>query len=300
VEEGSKVTDVLSTANYSQYKPLQSFATIEALNESVRAFLYKHKHELAESAVNVLKLLARHSCKIIGVSFLKVNTIATSLEISSRTVRRALKTLDEQYGVIERKTTLRTEGKLRGGNGHNVYVIKPFDTSVMPTVLPDLSLRDEAETPTESKGVDVKLQGETKPCEAGTLVDLKNEINVNTAAKEIPVDELDQSFTPEIVPVEFKNVVSPFFNSASKIYELYQRVIMAYKRCKLDKPIEEVIDTVISSFKETIFAKKMNRIRETFNGYFYRILEAKLIVERRKECFAGNSELYFDWLEEGT
>ncbi|MEM5662959.1 helix-turn-helix domain-containing protein [Bacillus cereus] len=85
-------------------------------------FLYKHAHELSESAIKVLKFLARHSCKIPGVSFLKVGTIAEALNISDRTVRRVLKVL-EDFEVVTRHKTIRTEGKLRGGNGHNVYVL---------------------------------------------------------------------------------------------------------------------------------------------------------------------------------
>lgn len=52
--------------------------------------------------------------------------------------------LSEEYGVIERKETIRTEGKLRGGNGHNVYVIKTVVTpGVSALVLPELSPRNE-------------------------------------------------------------------------------------------------------------------------------------------------------------
>ncbi|MED1088360.1 helix-turn-helix domain-containing protein [Bacillus mycoides] len=298
---------VLSAANYTQYKLLQSFATIEKLNESVRAFLYKHKHELTESAVSVLKLLARHSCKIVGVSFLKVDTIAKLLTISTRTVRRALKVLSEQYRVIERKETIRTQGKLRGGNGHNVYVIKP---GVTPDVLPELSPRVSDETPTEPTVAASKSEGETESSESSTLEELKNKTNVNKTSvgellrnnkvneenkeKEITLDDLDESFTPEVVPTEFKNAVLPFFDSANKIYELYKRVEVAYKRCKLQKSILSVIPEAIRSFQETIFAEKSNRIKTSFNGYFYRILEVKFMEERRRECRGD----LFDFLSE--
>ncbi|MDA2705028.1 hypothetical protein PDR95_25475 [Bacillus cereus] len=38
--------------------------------------------------------------------------------------------------MTKRKEIIRTAGKLRGGNGYNVYVIKPV---VTPDVLPELS-----------------------------------------------------------------------------------------------------------------------------------------------------------------
>jgi predicted transcriptional regulator len=297
----------LSTANYSQYKSLQSFATIEALNESIRAFLYKHTHILPESAVNVLKLLARHSCKIVGVSFLKVDTIAKSLGISTRTVRRALKVLSEEYGVIERRETIRTEGKLRGGNGHNVYVIK---STVSADVLPDVSPRKVDEMPTGTSVEAPKSESETVLVEADTLVELKNEKNVRETSSKIitvtkPIEAevdnevLDESYTPSEVPSAFVKTVAPFFNNAVKIYELYQRVVIAKKRCRLEHPIGDVIDEAIAAFKETIFAKKLGRIQTTFNGYFYRIIEAKFTEERRREVKASGGVLAYDWLAEG-
>ena len=287
---------MLSSANYTQYKKLQSFRSVEEMNEAICSFLYKHTHELSESAIKVLKFLARHSCKIPGVSFLKVGTIAEALNISDRTVRRVLKVL-EDFEVVTRHKTIRTEGKLRGGNGHNVYVLlKKY--SVTPNVLPKMSQRQHEESLTESKVSDTKTDKEAKLSESHPLEDLKNELNVKETSaresKEIELEDLDETFTPENVPSQFRDVVAPFFKSAAKIYKLYHRVLMAYKRSKIDKPIEQVINQAIQAFKETVFAEKANKIRSTFEGYFYRIVESKFVVERRKEC----RDALYDWLTE--
>lgn len=287
---------MLSSANYSQYKELQSFKSVEDMNQTIRHFLYKHTHELSESAVNVLKHLARHSCKIPGVSFLKVATVANALEISDRTVRRVLKVL-EGYAIIVRLKTIRTDGKLRGGNGHNVYVLQKND-SVTPDVLAILSQRQEAVTPTESKVSEPKMEEEAESFESHTLEEFKNELNVQEQSArdydEIELEGLDETFTPENVSTQFRDAVAPFFKSADKIYKLYHRVLIAYKRSKIDKPIEHVIDQAIQAFKETVFAKKSNKIKSTFEGYFYKVIESKFAVERRRECRG----LLFDWLDE--
>ncbi|KPD00579.1 hypothetical protein LR69_01231 [Geobacillus sp. BCO2] len=135
----------LSNANYTQYRQLQSFECIEAMNQAIRRFLYTYGHELSESAIEVLKTLSRHACDIIGVAFPKVETISKLVGKSVRTVQRALKTL-EQYGIIKRISTIRTNGKHKGGNGHNVYVIQPVENvkelpSDMPPVTPEMSPR---------------------------------------------------------------------------------------------------------------------------------------------------------------
>ncbi|GMN97989.1 helix-turn-helix domain-containing protein [Parageobacillus thermoglucosidasius] len=281
----------LSNANYTQYKQLQSFKSIEAMNQAIRRFLYTYGHELSESAVKVLKMLSRHACEIIGVAFPKVETIAKLVGKSVRTVQRALATL-EQYGIIKRIPTIRTNGKHKGGNGHNVYVIQPVenvkelpaDTGDMPPVTPQMSPRQEATNADVPSAQFVQKPAETMLGEAVySRLKNKNKDDITSATSEPTLEQLDESFTPDIVPEEFVKVAAPFFRSANAIFELYRRVLIAYRRSKLDKPIEDVIGTVVKAFKQTIFAQKRGRIRTTFHGYFYRVLEAMLAVERRRE-----------------
>ncbi|MBA2869960.1 putative transcriptional regulator [Anoxybacillus calidus] len=272
----------LSNANYTQYRQLQSFDCIQAMNQAIRQFLYTYGHELSASAIEVLKTLSRHACDIVGVAFMKVETLAALVGKSVRTVQRALKTL-EQYGIIKRIPTTRTTGKHKGGNGHNVYVIQSVKDvkelpSDMPPVTPEMSPRQEASDADVPSDQAAQKPAETMSCEtAHSRLNNKDDITSE------PPATLDESFTPGIVPEEFTNTVAPFFRSADAIFDLYRRVLIAYRRSKLDRPIEEVLDTVIKAFKQTVFAQKRGRIRSTFNGYFYRILEAMLAVERRRE-----------------
>ncbi|GCD81910.1 decarboxylase [Parageobacillus thermoglucosidasius] len=281
----------LSNANYTQYRQLQSFECIEAMNQAIRRFLYTYGHELSESAVEVLKTLSRHACEIIGVAFPKVETIAALVGKSVRTVQRALKTL-EGYGIIKRISTIRTTGRHKGGNGHNVYVIQPVenvkelptDTVDTPRVTPQMSPRQETSDADVSSAQTAQKPAETMLGETVySRLKNKNKDDITSAPSEPTLEQLDESFTPDIVPEEFVKVVAPFFRSADAIFELYRRVLIAYRRSKLDKPIEDVLGTVIKAFKQTVFAQKRGRIRTTFNGYFYRVLEAMLAVERRRE-----------------
>ncbi|MEK1830879.1 hypothetical protein AAAC51_23190 [Priestia megaterium] len=56
---------MLKSANYTEMKLLQSFETVAVMNEAIRGFLYTYKHELAPSAINVLKTISRYACKIV-------------------------------------------------------------------------------------------------------------------------------------------------------------------------------------------------------------------------------------------
>ncbi|WNN20030.1 HTH DNA binding protein [Bacillus phage FI_KG-Lek] len=161
-----------------------------------------------------------------------------------------------------------------------------------------MSQRQDEENLTESKVSDTKTDKEAKLSESHPLEELKSELNVKETSaresKEIELEDLDETFTPENVPSQFRDVVAPFFKSADKIYKLYHRVLIAYKRSKIDKPIEQVINQAIQAFRKLSSQKKANKIRSTFEGYFYRIVESKFVMERRKECRG----LLFDWLNE--
>ncbi|MEJ9310364.1 helix-turn-helix domain-containing protein [Priestia megaterium] len=271
---------MLKSANYTEMKQLQSFENVVAMNEAIRGFLYTYKHELTPSAINVLKTVSRYACKIVGVAFLKVDTIAKLTESSKRTVQRALKTL-ESYGVIERKATMRE----KGGSGHNVYVIRTVEGAVTPDVTAEMSSHEE------SKNVDVSSVEQPKVCSETVIAKTSpsKRINKRINVKDV---QLDESYTPSNVPQEFVEATAPFYRSADVIYRLWNRVLIAYKRSAVSRPIEEteILSDVIQAFKESVFAMKGSKIRTTFEGYFYRIVEAKLAVWKRREI------PLFDWL----
>ncbi|MEM5008491.1 helix-turn-helix domain-containing protein [Priestia megaterium] len=271
---------MLKSANYTEMKQLQSFENVAALNEAIRGFLYTYKHELAPSAINVLKIISRYACKIVGVAFLKVDTIAKLTESSKRTVQRALNSL-ESYGVIERKATMRE----KGGSGHNVYIIRAVDGAVTPHVTAEMSSREESKSADIPGAEQPKVNAETVIAKTSPSKRINKRINVKNV-------QLDESFTPSNVPQEFVDATAPFYRSADAIYRLWNRVLVAYKKSAMSRPVEEseVLNDVIKAFKESVFAQKTSKIRNTFEGYFYRILEAKFAIWKRRE-----SPL-FDWL----
>jgi len=272
---------MLKSANYTEMKQLQSFENVTLMNEAIRGFLYTYKHELAPSAISVLKTVSRYACKIAGVAFLKVETIAKLTESSKRTVQRALKTL-ESYGVIERKATMRE----KGGSGHNVYVIRSVDGAVTPDVTAEMSSREETKSVDVPSAEQPKVSSETVIAKTSPSKRINKRINVKDV-------QLDESFTPSNVPQEFVEATAPFYRSADVIYRLWNRVLIAYKRSAVSRSVEEaaVLNDVIKAFKESVFAQKAGKIRNSFEGYFYRVVEAKLAVWKRREIPLVN------WLE---
>jgi len=269
--------------SYDLIKQYQSFKSVEEMNKHVRAFLYHNKSKLSESTVNVLKTLYTHSVKVIGVSFAKYDYIAEKANISRRTVIRAMNKLEEM-GIIKRIPTSRPNGK----RGVNITVIQKIDLT---------SNENQSNNNMSPQLVTADVTTENKKNQDHSVMNKNNRTNVKLDNQQETIEsinnkELDATFVPATVPKSFVDTVKPFFNSAKQIYDLFQRVQIAYNKCKLDRPLYDLIDIAIHSFKQTVFAKKLNRIKKTFEGYFYIVLYSNFVIEKRRE----NRHLLYDFL----
>lgn len=98
---------------------LQSFSDIKELNKHMN-FHYVHiKHILTECFDKVFHLLKKYSCKVPGVCWIKQEKIADLLNISIKTVERAIKFLKDNE-ILKIHHTKR--GNL---NGYAYYVLQP-------------------------------------------------------------------------------------------------------------------------------------------------------------------------------
>ncbi|MEH7391448.1 hypothetical protein [Bacillus sp. JJ1474] len=59
--------------------------------------------------------------------------------------------------------------------------------------------------------------------------------------------------------------------------------MIAYQKSKLEKPFEEVIEIVVSAFKQTVFMQMASEIHTTFEGYFYSVVYVNLLAKKRQE-----------------
>ncbi|PCM39977.1 hypothetical protein CPU09_13925 [Mammaliicoccus sciuri] len=106
-----------TNSNYSPIK-LDAYQNFESVHEMDRA-VKEYNKELNKPLYETLNLLKQFSCKVFGVSHLKIRTIAIKLKKSERTINRHIKYLKE-HGFITVVNTLREK---KGGTGANAYVI---------------------------------------------------------------------------------------------------------------------------------------------------------------------------------
>ena len=88
----------------AEAKKLSLFTTLEALDLTVNKFKLIADQYLRRGKKNflaVVEFLRRYSCKTKGVSFCKVATMATILELSERTIQRIINRLVE-LGIVKK------------------------------------------------------------------------------------------------------------------------------------------------------------------------------------------------------
>lgn len=101
----------------SQY---ETFNSVQEMDQHVEQHIQQHYYDLTESERAIVYKLASHALNYPGVCHLKVSTIAAALEISTKTVYRAISKL-ESLGIIKKQKTT----KEKGGRGANIYIILP-------------------------------------------------------------------------------------------------------------------------------------------------------------------------------
>ncbi|MFA1739105.1 helix-turn-helix domain-containing protein [Lysinibacillus fusiformis] len=101
----------------AQYTKFESIADMDT---AVENHISAHYYDLTESERAIVFKLASHALEYPGACHLKATTIAAALEISTKTVYRAISKL-ESLGIIKKQSTT----KEKGGRGANIYIILP-------------------------------------------------------------------------------------------------------------------------------------------------------------------------------
>ncbi|WP_407268890.1 helix-turn-helix domain-containing protein [Radiobacillus sp. PE A8.2] len=273
---------ILSNADYSNYKKLSKFENTEHLNNSIRGFLYKYKHELNQSVIDVYRTIANFAVKLSGVAFLKQQTIAEIIGKSIATIKRSLKVLKD-LKAIEIHRTKREKGRIKGGFGHNVFVICDLSDELSGE-LSKMNHREEAETPCHQTQKQQNYAKESSHSESNHLKEFKKrKTNLN----------YDKEFLSSNLPRQFVDTVSSFHDNQT-VFNLWNRLCLATKKHADSSLILSHIDMFIKTYKECIWKFKTNRIQGDFIGYVYGawVNTCKNIILEQNSRIG----LYYDWL----
>lgn len=242
-----------------------TFTSVEEMDQHVEKHIQAHYYDLTKSERAIVFKIAAHALQYPGACHLKAQTIADSLEISTKTVYRAIKKL-ESLNIIHKVTTVR--GK--GGQGANIYIILPFN------VLPKMS---EQEIADNTNNYNVSGQNsENQPLHSFNL--LNNSKDTYAAQSVSNVDNL--LVTKEKTPYERLREFVSYFVNDSKLASKCYGIFLAQTAKQINKPD---IDIAIEALKFTFRAVKNGRVK-SITGYFNNTL--KNILDKYYEDLAAD------------
>lgn len=234
-----------------ELRKYQSFNSITEMDNSISEYLSVYK--LKESEHTVLWKLACYSCKFIGVSYLKVDSLADLTGYSKRTIQRALKGLSE-LGIITRINQFKPA---KGGYSASITVINPYESHL-------------AKSPCEEAVEPTPECAEKSPSHTDTITYKTKISKDNTYVELAHLDAIG-------VPTEFSTVALPYLGATS-VYKLWSRVQLAARKHAPD--LVELTEIAVSSVRASVFASKVKRVRD-FTGYFYGVVAQKLTQAQR-------------------
>ncbi|WP_369622601.1 helix-turn-helix domain-containing protein [Bacillus cereus] len=241
-----------------ELRKYQSFNSITEMDNSISEYLSAYK--LKESEYTVLWKLACYSCKFIGVSYLKVDSLADLTGYSKRTIQRAFKVLSE-LGIITRINQFKP---VKGGYSASITVINPYESHL-------------AKSPCEEAAEPTPEYIEEHPSHTDTITYKTKNSKDNTYVDDLGIDDLIAAD----VPPEFASLATSYFD-ATEVYKLWSRVQLAARKYAPD--LVNTVEVAISGLRASILASKAKRVRD-FNGYFYGVLAQKLsTVQRSLKC----------------
>src|SRR5690606_33197417 len=126
----------------------------------------------------------------------------------------------------------------------NLYIFQRFNTIEPPRTKGE----QEGAAPVQQKSVSKLNHPKTS--------NIYKTINIKTTS------EMDHTYVPSFIDSSFVAAAKPFF-SAKEIYELWLRVLIAYKKSNIKVPLSEIIGTVNKALKETVFLHKQGKIKKT-------------------------------------
>ncbi|EJL1640157.1 hypothetical protein NL868_001335 [Shigella flexneri] len=247
------------------YKSLQSFKSIEHLNETVRYYQNKilasgrrNSHKLCA----LLFLLKKYSCKFFGVSYRAKKKIAADLGWNVKSVTRNVKILEEM-SILKQVETKRVKSNYQSTNA--IVILQT--TSVPQGQVVEKSEKVDIAKDSEKEKNVMSYQEKTN---SKTLSNNKEYVH-----NEPSYNQLDYKFVSDRVPKEFVEQVCGFayFSKSSRIEELYKCVYLSAK--KINISVQEAIPIAIESYRQLIRKMKKGNVNNPF-GFFTGILKKKL------------------------
>ncbi|NTU28885.1 hypothetical protein HPY27_01755 [Brevibacillus sp. HB1.1] len=249
-----------------EMQPFSYFASKWDLRQSINERVRKLRNKLTRSTLCVLDVLRLRSMKVLGVAYLKIETIMALTKVSRASVERAIRKL-EQEGIIKRISTSRKTGL----QGANIYYFLPSNDGVemMGLDKPKAPEISKVEAPNQEANTGVfntpKRPKETK----------KNNVKGTRLVK-------DSSVISSYIPKEFFKLIQQGFECGHVIKQFWNKVVL-FKRVTGWTRNENVLPVAADAWEYTKNEYKrdkkewgIDRFLKCFYGTMKRIEEKRV------------------------
>ncbi|MFG0934868.1 helix-turn-helix domain-containing protein [Staphylococcus sp. 231237_7MaSpsaltlick] len=285
---------------------LQQYSYFDS-REEMDFVVKQFNKELSKSYYRTLNMLKQYSCKIVGICHLKIETIANTLKINVRTVRRHIKYLKEN-GFI---TVIPTSRPKKGGDGANAYAIN--SPLMREEVKKNKNVSAEMSSRTNEKNKPKNLQTpmfNRVLVQKETIFSLKlyNSFKVTKKSSYESQNRIENikeyRECPEGVPEHIYLENKPFFSDGqiSKLYESILDKLVSYKFNKNydDLIIREGFKTLVRQLKK-YYHNKRGKIENIFRyikgaivGISEKYKEIQSTMEASEDAVYSNNPMCHD------
>ncbi|MET7021519.1 helix-turn-helix domain-containing protein [Bacillus mycoides] len=253
---------------YNLMKPYSQFRSKEEFNTYQKQILKCYRFQLNKTDSIVIHFLGKYAVneknETVGVACLLMETIATNIGKSIRTVRRSIAKL-EKLGIIKRVAT--KERYKRGGYSANLYVFLTSAIDRMDDRM-KMSACESGDCADGCSGNEQKNEGET--ILSKNIPQIKGKRKVTY--------ELDETYCRHDIPKPFIYALVPMTSNPKKINIFWSKVELAYKKSGLLEQgallegilaDEEAYGNLIWRVKSVVRAYKYGEIRKDVGALLY-------------------------------
>ena len=254
------------------YMSLQPFSSVDELNANTIAIRAQYSDLLMPSAISVLDVLHRYSCKYPGVCYLSKSKIAEMVGVTRRTVVRACNAL-ESLGIITQHELKRHKGDKRQSSNAIVFV----------------AIQTENVTPechTKEALSDTHLNSNNTLDTENQIVDKKEVV------KEVEEVKADiKRGLRDKMPAFIYDLLSPYFD-LDDLYQAYGTLLRG--KASIDKSImfESHQGLYSDAVLSVIHAYKRGVVRNLFAVLFTAIQDTTAQIYRKQNYNVPN---WWDW-----
>ncbi|MFJ6265572.1 helix-turn-helix domain-containing protein [Lysinibacillus xylanilyticus] len=251
-----------------------TFDSVTDMDKSVEDHMAVHYYDLTESERAIVFKLASHSLEHTGVCHLKASTIATSLEISTKTVYRSMKKLTE-LGIIEKVPST----KLNGIKGASIYRILPYvPSSVSQRMTVDEASNDAVCPPQSENQAFNSFNLLSSKQASNSLCDLENDLALQAEKKKEYMNE-------------YQRMLFDFMNSlplADNLKDELHKVVLSTQVQSAQEFVKakNVLFKIAMDIKEGVLTVT-STLRAVFVGTYSKAVERLSSKSNKSSCYVS-------------